>query len=205
MILQAMQASGIPLPATTSPNAKLVSGGFLDIGTIALQSASSYLWLVGNETTVGAITAPSGARLLLQYSPSNPASAIGLEELPDTSQTVNYNNLNNIFPYPVTTLVIGSSLQTGDITIGSLGEVDLGSANIVAISTGGGQVDSLSNVITTGIVAGIQSASVFVTPTQESMAIEVEDPEYLDDDEERKKLIALADDGEGNSQMCAGQ
>lgn len=197
------------------------------MGSVTLTGNNNYMWLVADSVSSGSISAPGGADLLLQYSPFTNSNTIGVEEFaPEAAvaqklsspisaspisasmaQQTNYNNVDHFAGIPATTLAIGGSQQTGSITIGAGGLIDIGSKNMLFISSQ--TIASPANIVTTGIVAasGIVGTlqpvatlqpTAFVNPRLET--IRVNDRGQVIDDEDRDD--SLVDDLSEDSGMC---
>jgi len=149
--LSILAEKGIPLPSTPNPNAKFVAGGTLNLGTISMSGNVPYLWMVADTTNIQGLNIPNATDVVVQYSPFTLSKSIGVEDAPDTSELVNYNNLQHFGILPGTTIIIGSSSQTGDINIGNLGKIDIGSKNIVFVTSA--RIATIDNVISSGVVA----------------------------------------------------
>jgi len=218
LMLDVMERAGIPLPANTAPNLKFTAGSSMFAGDIEVTADDAYLWfetdfLSGvniyapvSQAVVGRGAPRPGDSLTVQYSPLNGHHKISLEDqsqLPVPEQ-VNYNNASHIWPQPMTTVVFGSAKQTAPISVGKNGKLDIGSRNIVLLTTPD-KVDSTSNIITTGIIATSgfvasveREPAVFITPRLDSF--EVETDTIWDEEEERKKR--LVENSEPEHNMC---
>ena len=102
----------------------------------------------------------------------------------------------------MTTLVIGSAQQSGPMTVGANGLIDIGARNILLLTTPD-SVTLPSNIITTGIVAtsgfvGTLREEVFVTPRLENFDVEVES--WWLEAERRKQQVL--ENGDNNHGMC---
>ncbi|MCP4469121.1 MAG: filamentous hemagglutinin N-terminal domain-containing protein [Gammaproteobacteria bacterium] len=216
MMLDIMQKEEIPLPANGDPNLKFKSGKFgsIDTGDIEVDASDAYLWFetddLGEVNIYGPEEAPSGGggkasrpegTLTVQYSPYNSHHVISLENeyeyespVPErrrSEEQVNYYNSNHIKGKPMTTVVFGSAKQTGEIEVGLDGKLDIGSRNIILLTTPD-EVDSTSNIITTGIIAtsgfvASLGTDLFVLPRLDSMVVETET--LWDEEEKRKKQL----------------
>jgi hypothetical protein len=137
-------------------------------------------------------------------SPNNPIATIGFEDSSATTEMVNYSNAQHVSGQPMTTVAIGSAQQSGPITVGANGPIDIGSKNIIFLTTPN-DVDSPNNIITTGIVATSGSVAsvddqseVFVTPRLENFDVNMET--WLQEVERRRRqLVDYVDDDHG---MC---
>jgi filamentous hemagglutinin family protein len=178
---QIMQVNGIPLSTTANPNAKFVAGGNLDLGTITMQGDVPYLWMSAANTTIAGLDLPTATNVLVQYSPIDPTVTIGVEDTADLSRTVNYNNLAHFQVLPGTTVAIGSSQQTGDIFVGQNGDIDIGNQNMIFLTLG--NVDSIDNVISNGVVTML-STEGFITPRLGNISVWGGDGPETDDEED---------------------
>ena len=181
LLRQIMQANGIPLSTTANPNAKFVAGNNLDLGTVTMQGNVPYLWMSAANTTIAGLNLPTATDVLVQYSPTDPTVTIGVEDIADLGQTVNYNNLAHFNVLPGTTVAIGSSLQTGDIFVGQNGDIDIGNQNMIFLTLG--NVDSIDNVISNGVVTML-STEGFITPRLGNISVWGGDGPGTDDDKD---------------------
>ena len=182
LTLAFLASKGITPPTTPNPNAKFRAGGTLDLGIISMAGNAPYLWLEADTTNIQGLTSPLPSDVVVQFSPFTLTKTIGVEAALSTSQDVNYNYLDHFSGLPGTTIIIGSSLQTGAITIGDLSKVDIGAKNMVAVTAS--RITSISNVISTGIVAElIVGSSTFITP----VLTDVEAPAGIVDDADKEK------------------
>jgi hypothetical protein len=170
-------------------------------GDVNMFGRNGYLWFSADQLDVGSISTQGGA-LLVQYSPFTPTKTIGFEDAPASLEQVNYNNLDHVFSLPMTTVAIGSAEQSGPMTVGANGTLDIGARNIIFLTTPD-NVNSRANVITTGIVAGsgfVASAREegFVPPRLDNFDVEVEG--WWLEAERRKQQLVEA--GENNHGMC---
>jgi filamentous hemagglutinin family protein len=203
LVLDILDKAGIGLPANNNPNAMFEAGGSMFTGDVNLSASNGYLWFSADQLTVGSISAPAGP-LLVQYSPFTPTRDIAFEDLPASPQPpqVNYDNSNHVALLPMTTLVIGSAQQSGPMTVGANGLIDIGARNILLLTTPD-SVTLPSNIITTGIVAtsgfvGTLREEVFVTPRLENFDVEVES--WWLEAERRKQQVL--ENGDNNHGMC---
>ncbi|MCP4432027.1 MAG: hypothetical protein GY806_13700, partial [Gammaproteobacteria bacterium] len=201
LLLSTMSNEGIALPASNNPNAKFEAGGTMVTGDITLTGSNSYLWFSADMLTVDSITAPA-APLLVQYSPFTITNTIGVEDIESLAEQTNYNNLNHFSTLPATTIAIGGTQQTGSISVGNNGVMNLGAKNIIFLNTPN-DVNSLDNIITTGTVAdsGIVAslASVFVSPRLEN--IDVDNSSWWLEEQERERLL-VENETDDSSGMC---
>jgi len=211
LLLDIMDKVGIGLPANNNPNAMFEAGGSLDVGDVNLSATNGYLWFSADHLTVGNISTQGGA-LLVQYSPFTPTLGIVFEDqspfvgrggsVQARHGLVEYDNSNHVSPIPMTTVAIGSAQQSGPITVGANGVIDIGARNIIFLTTPD-DVNSRANVITTGIVAGsgfvgTVREEVFVTPRLENFTVEVESW-WLEAERRKQQLI---EEGASNNGMC---
>jgi len=210
LALSALTYNGIPLPTTSNPNAKFVAGGTLNLGTISMTGNVPYLWMVADTTNIQGLALPKSGDVVVQYSPFTVSKSIGVEDVPDTSELVNYNNLQHFGILPGTTIIVGSSQQTGDINIGNLGKIDIGSKNIVFVTSA--KITTIDNIISSGVVAELlvgqfngqliltKGGEEFVAP----ILTEVEVMPALSDDpaKEKDRRKHLIKDDEDKILMC---
>jgi hypothetical protein len=213
-VIAAMNNLGLPLPAGGNPNAKLQAGGTLSMGNTTVTSSNAYLWFSADTLVLNPVSAPVSANLLMQYSPLTATNTIGMEDFPEILQTglaqqesgndqmTSYTNSDHIEGFPMTTIVIGSSLQSGNMTLGGDGSVDIGSKNIIFI--GSGNVDSIENVISTGIVSRggfvAFTEEIFIPPVLADIDVNRGDNTLLIDEEERNRQVVTNQTDE--SGMC---
>jgi len=208
-----MDKVGIGLPANNNPNAMFEAGGSLDVGDVNLSATNGYLWFSADHLSVGNISTQGGA-LLVQYSPFTPTLGIVFEDQPPfvgrggsvqaRHGLVEYDNSNHVSPIPMTTVAIGSAQQSGPITVGANGLIDIGARNIIFLTTPD-SVTSPSNIITTGIVATSgfvgsvgRDPEVFVTPRLDSFDVEIESW-WLEAERRKQQLI---EEGANDNGMC---
>ncbi|MCP4768018.1 MAG: hypothetical protein GY875_17330, partial [Gammaproteobacteria bacterium] len=219
LVLDILEKAGIPLPANGDPNLKFQAGGTMHTGDIEATASNAYLWFETDEVlSVSSISAPSGP-LMVQYSPFTPTLSIVFEDKsPDFEPSpdyepppdivprarvsqVNYDNSNHISPFPMTTVVLGSAKQSGPMTVGANGPIDIVARNILLLTTPD-NVNSPDNVITTGIVATsgfvASGREVFIAPRLDSFEV---DTETIWDEEEKrnKQLVETPEEDHG---MC---
>ncbi|MCP4334134.1 MAG: filamentous hemagglutinin N-terminal domain-containing protein [Gammaproteobacteria bacterium] len=222
LVLNIMEAAGIPLPANSDPNLKFQAGGTMHTGDIEATASNAYLWFETDEVlSVSNISAPVGP-LTVQYSPFTPTLGIVFEDQspsldPDPPPQdilprgrlaqarpleVYYDNASLISPFPMTTVVLGSAKQSGPMTVGANGPIDIVARNILLLTIPD-NVNSPDNVITTGIVAtsGFVASlgrDVFISPRLDSFEVETET--VWDQEEERKRqLVETPEEDHG---MC---
>jgi len=219
LVLDIMERAGIPLPAHNDPNLKFQAGGTMHTGDIEATASNAYLWFETDEVlSVSNISAPVGP-LTVQYSPFTPTLGIVFEDQPPSLDLppqdiiqrgrlaqarpllVNYDNSNLISSFPMTTVVLGSAQQSGPMTVGANGPIDIVARNILLLTTPD-NVNSPDNVITTGIVATsgfvASGREVFITPRLDSFEVETET--IWDEEEERKRqLVETPEEDHG---MC---
>jgi len=196
---------GIPPPSTANPNAKFSAGGTLtltdgDSGSLTMDGDIPYLWLEADTVNIGGLSLPDASDVVVQYSAFTKTASIGVETGADdtTGQTVNFNNLDHFAFLPGTTIIIGDALHTGDIVIA---DVDILAKNMVAVTAA--KVDSISNVISTGIVAELIIGAIdneFVIPVLTEVEVDLD----LIDDllKEKRKKKDLIEDDEAAIKMC---
>jgi hypothetical protein len=102
----------------------------------------------------------------------------------------------------MTTVAIGSAQQSGPITVGANGTIDIGARNIIFL-TRPDSVTLPSNIITTGIVAtsgfvGSVREEVFVTPRLDNFHVEAESW-WLEAERRKQQLI---EEGADDNGMC---
>lgn len=199
-----LATQGIPLPTTANPNAKFSAGGTLNLGTITMDGDIPYLWMEADVTNIGGLVLPTASDVVVQYSPFTLTKTINVEDQPvATNSFVNYNNLEHFSILPGTTIIIGSSLHTGEVLIGGVADVDIVAKNMVAVTAS--NITSIDNVISTGIVAELQLGFAFpdddfVTPILTEVEVgllPVDDPA-----EEKEKKKNLVKDDEEEIKMC---
>jgi filamentous hemagglutinin family protein len=203
LLFSVMNSVGIGLPNNSGPNLLLQAGNTVFTGDIAATASNAYFWFAANSLGTGSYTVPAGP-LLVQMSPNNPIATIGFEDSSATTEMVNYSNAQHVSGQPMTTVAIGSAQQSGPITVGANGPIDIGSKNIIFLTTPN-DVDSPNNIITTGIVATSGSVAsvddqseVFVTPRLENFDVNMET--WLQEVERRRRqLVDYVDDDHG---MC---
>ena len=205
LVLDILDRANIGLPANNSPNALFEAGGSLFTGDVNMSASNGYLWFSADQLSVGSISAPAGP-LLVQYSPFTPTHNIAFEDLPASPQPqqVSYDNLQHVASLPITTLAIGSAEQSGPMTVGANGTIDIGAKNILLLTTPD-NVTSPANVITSGIVATSgfvasvrEEVDVYLPPRLEDMDVEV-DNWWLEAERRKQQLV---DAGENNHGMC---
>jgi filamentous hemagglutinin len=204
LVLEIMEEVGIPLPANSDPNLKFQAGGSMVSGDIEVTASNAYLWFETDELVVGDMSAPDGP-LTVQYSPFTPTLEIVFEDQPPVSASgldqqgrpdqVNYDNSSHIGSRPITTVVIGSADQSGAITAGANGPIDIVDRNMLLLTTPD-DVDSPANVITTGIVATSgfvasveREPDVFIAPRLDSIEVETEIDTVWDQEQRRKRRL----------------
>ncbi|MBE9568306.1 MAG: filamentous hemagglutinin N-terminal domain-containing protein [Proteobacteria bacterium] len=195
-----LASQGIPLPTTANPNAKFSAAGAINLGDVTMQGGVPYLWLEADSSNMQSLSAPSASSVIVQYSPYTVSKTIGVEAVPDTGQSVNYNNVdhfNVLDSIPSATIIVGSSAQKGDITIGDVGKVDIGSKNMVVVTAS--KVTSIDNVISTGIVAellidNIITEEVFVTPVLTEVEVDIKPVEDTEDEKKKRKDLITNDE-----------
>ncbi|HSN18282.1 MAG TPA: hypothetical protein VLV87_08720, partial [Gammaproteobacteria bacterium] len=161
LLLQALATVGLS-PASPRPNAYFNAGGTLTLGKFTLNG--DYLYMqAANITLLGPVTAPTNS--VIQFAPTTGPASIGVEQTPGTGSVLNLSNSLLLSLFPGTTLVIGNGTESGAVTLGSSGPIDIGSSNLIVETSG--TVTGLSNVISTGLVSTVQSllASVLPPPT----------------------------------------
>ena len=203
LLLDVMNNAGIGLPASSNPNARFEAGGGLISGDVNMTASDGYLWYSADQLSVGNISTPGGP-LLVQYSPLTPSNSIGFEDLSSSLLQTNYDNSNHVSSLPMTTVAIGSAQQTGPITVGANGPIDIGARNIVFLTTPD-DVNSTANIITTGIVATsgfvasvAREPEVFITPRLDSFRVETES--WVE--REQRRARRLLEIREGDHGMC---
>jgi hypothetical protein len=124
-----------------------------------------YLYLQGTNVSLSsAVTAPKG--LVVQVAAANPAATTDVEGKGANGANLNLNGSGFIDRFgDGTTLVVGASGQTGDITLGNNGTFDIGSDNLILDT--GGNITGLGNVTSTGIVSSLEAllGSAVAPPT----------------------------------------
>jgi hypothetical protein len=215
LVLTILEELDISLPTNVDPNLKFEAGGSMVTGDVEVTAANAYLWFETDLLTVGDISAPEGA-LTVQYSPFTPTLEIAFENEPSASEAagsqdtvqriegleqVTYYNSSHIDSLPaMTTVVIGSEEQTGAMTVGAEGPIDIGANNILFLTVPD-EVDSPDNVKTNGIVAtsGIVK-TIFIPPTADSTELEISTS--ADEEEEQEGESQLVAEPEGDHGMC---
>jgi len=197
-----LATKGITPPTTPNPNAKFRAGGELNMGTITMDGDIPYLWLEADTTNIAGLTLPEASDVVVQFSPYTLTATITVEDEPVPTNTfVNYNNLEHFGILPGTTIIIGSSLHTGDIIIGDLGDIDIVSKNMVAVTSS--SISSISNVISTGIVAELIIGGFnneFVTPILTEVQVSLDPVD--DPSKEKDKKKNLVEDDEEEIKEC---
>jgi filamentous hemagglutinin family protein len=148
----AFAAGGIPI-TSLAPNAAFIAGGAVSLGGLTLKGG--YLYLQAASVTLGsAVTAPKG--VVVQVAPASSTGTTDMEGKGASGANLNLNNTGFLDQFgDGTTLVLGASGQTGDITLGNGGSFDIGSDNLIVDT--GGNVTGLGNVISTGIVSSLEA------------------------------------------------
>jgi hypothetical protein len=155
-------AAGIPVGAI-APNATFAAGGTVSLSGLTMKGG--YLYLQGTNVSLSsAVTAPKG--LVVQVAAANPAATTDVEGKGANGANLNLNGSGFIDRFgDGTTLVVGASGQTGDITLGNNGTFDIGSDNLILDT--GGNITGLGNVTSTGIVSSLEAllGSAVAPPT----------------------------------------
>jgi len=162
VLASGLAAGGIPFTSIT-PNASFIAGGAVSLGSLTMKG--SYLYLQGSSVSLGgAVTAPKG--LVVQVAAASPTGTTDLEGKGAAGADLNLNNTGFLDQFADgTTLVLGASGQTGDISLGNNGTFDIGSDNLILDTSG--NITGLGNVTSTGLVSSLEAllGSLVVPPT----------------------------------------
>ena len=121
---------------------------------------------------------------------------------------MNYNFADHFSILEGTTVIIGSTDHTGDITLGEMSSVDIGAQNLVAVTAR--RVDGLDNVISSGIVAELLTQGVTMEPIPDEIFVspvvtEIEIEQLIrivTDEEEEERLRRKVSSDEEAPNMC---
>lgn len=176
------------------PNATLVAGGSLGLGNFTL--TGNYLYMeAASYNLTGPISVP--ASTVVQFAPVSLPGSIGIEPGTSTSAQLNLSgSLLNLFP--ATTMLVGSSGTSGNVTIGTQGTITLnGGSNFFVYTTG--TVTGLENILSTGLVGNLLELVNFQIPT--ASEIQTSNSGTTDDttDQKKKKNSILSGDQSGDS------
>ena len=148
LVTDFLLANGVSVP-NLNPNALFLAGNSAQIGN--LNMSGHYLWVEANEVSfTGTVTTPQN--VLVQLLPSDPLASISFENSVAGLQQVNYGNAEHLSPFTGTTIALGAGFHQGEIVIGELGEINVGSKNILFV-TQNGNVTGDDQVTTTGLLA----------------------------------------------------
>ncbi|MEL0082450.1 MAG: hypothetical protein VW985_05350, partial [Gammaproteobacteria bacterium] len=198
LVTDFLKANGITVPSD-NPNALFLAGNSVNLGN--LDMSGHYLWVEANSVSfTGSVNTPQN--VLVQLLPADPTLTIGVEDQFAELQQVNFGNLEHFSVFSGTTIAVGASFHLGDINIGELGAIDVGSKNMLFVNQNG-NITGLDQVISTGLVALLSLAPVTdqlqeIVDTIDSVDDLVDsggDPNDDEDDEEEEE-IAGADDGD---------
>ncbi len=165
-------------PATPNPNGFFKAGGNLTLGGVKL--TGTYLSLQGATVTVlGPVSVPIDA--LIQVAPANPSSSIDIEDAPVagadtrvlTNSTTGAFNLSNqafLSLFPGATIAVGDVAETGAVTLGANGPINIGATNLIIDTLG--PVTGLGTVISTGHVVSL--LSILGPPVQPPTTSEID-------------------------------
>ncbi|HET7650999.1 MAG TPA: hypothetical protein VFL15_09915, partial [Gammaproteobacteria bacterium] len=177
------------------PNATFVAGGTLGLGAMTL--TGDYLYMeAGSYNLTGPVSVPSTT--VVQFAPTVLTGTIGIE--PGTSTTSQLNlsgSLLNLFPG--TTLLVGATGVSGDVSIGKTGTITLsGNSNFLVDTTG--TVTGLNNILSSGLVSNLLELANFQVPTageiQNTGTTSGDDP--LNDHKKKQTTVTGIDDNNGN-------
>ena len=216
LVLEILELADLPEPPNGAPNLKFLAGTSMYTGQIETTTSNAYLWFEADDVMVHGISAPSGP-LTVQYSPFTSSLEIIFEHEPPPPEDpppllelrpagridpISYYNSEHVEPFPITTLVLGGSGQSGPMTVGANGPIDIGAKNILLLNLPE-NVNSAANIITTGLVAtsgfvGLTGEEVFISPRLDSFEVEIET--LWEEVEERKKQLVEAPEEEHG--MC---
>ncbi|MGH8399549.1 MAG: beta strand repeat-containing protein, partial [Gammaproteobacteria bacterium] len=170
------------------PNATFVAGGTLGIGKFTL--TGDYLYMEATDYNLtGPISVPT--ETVVQFAPVVPTGTIDVEPGTPTAGKLNLSgDLLNLFPG--TTLMVGVTGATGDVTIGSKGTITLKGGSNFLINTEG-NVTGLENILTTGLVGNLLELVNFQIPT----ANEIQNSGSTTDDTSDEKKKKDVDTGGG--------
>ena len=184
--------AGEGLAPSSTPNAYF-AGNNVSLGN--LNMTGDYLYIASNTLSLAGF---SGAAddTLVQLTSLNPAASIGVEDQPANTSTVNYSNSDIFSFFAGHTLAIGSTSNTGDITIGQNGTLDIGSTNFFAVTTG--SVTGLDKVLSTGVVKDLEGllGGTFEVPQTDEIDATQNPSAYLDDEFGHDAGDDLSDDEE---------
>jgi filamentous hemagglutinin family protein len=139
-------------PASLSPNATFIAGGSLTLGNLSM--TGSYLYLQAASVAIlGKVTVPTGT--VVQVAPIDPTASIGFEDKPGSGSDFNLSNSGFLSLFPEITLLLGTSAQTGNITLGGNGNIDIGADNLVVATAG--TITGLDKITSTGLVTSLMS------------------------------------------------
>lgn len=164
----------LPLPDTMDPNLFIRVNGALTVDDLTLTGVHPYAWLEASNTTVNSLTLPNASHVTFQYSPYDPQSAIGIHAT-SAGSALSGSDIDYVAgDYAAltaglgvnSTLIIGSSQQTGAISIGADGDIDIGAQNIGVFVKSGTAIGGLNHILTTGTVFTLETtaATGFVEP-----------------------------------------
>ena len=154
VLLEGLAAVGLS-PGSPNPNGAFFAGGSVNLGGLKL--TGSYLLLQGAAVSLlGPVSVPHGA--LVQVVPFDSAVPIDIEDAPAASSvltlvtgptTFGLTNQGFISLFPGATVAVGNTGETGDVTLGANGPLDIGDTNLVIFTLG--SVTGLGTVTSTGI------------------------------------------------------
>ena len=228
MILDVFEILGIERPNGGNPNLFFHADSYLDPGEIYLSEGNGYLWFESDFVSQVNISAP-GAPLFVQYSPHTVTNEINIENVLPVSEMSEMVSLRPVrhetgvphtgyefaehLDIPATTIAFGGAEQVGRITVGLEGNINVAARNIFLLTTPD-DVDSPSNIITSGIIAtssilalkpeepgggGEREPGDFVTPRLENFSVSVEEEDLYEKRREERETLSTTEDDHG---MC---
>ncbi|HEX7046014.1 MAG TPA: filamentous hemagglutinin N-terminal domain-containing protein [Gammaproteobacteria bacterium] len=163
----------------------LVQGQDVTLGDFEL--AGDYLFIKAGTLAFSGTVTSGNPNLLVQLAPLNAGAAMHLTQ----SGTPGYSNTGHLGLFDGTTFALGTTANTGDMTIAADGAtIDIGASNLFVLTTG--TVTGLDNVLSTGVVKDLATliGGEFEVPqtdeidTSQNLVQSLRDDYELDDGED---------------------
>jgi filamentous hemagglutinin family protein len=150
--LQLLAGQGVDVP-TGGPNLVMRAQNIkLGSGTLA----GDYVYLETDNLSITGEFVPSDPGLLLQIAPTGMGASFSLEQSAPGSSDVNYVFNDMLDRFNASTIALGSTKHTGDVTISNHStNVDIDATNLFVLTNG--TTTGLGKVLSTGIVKDLQA------------------------------------------------
>jgi hypothetical protein len=162
-----------------------------------------YIYMAANDVSINGNVTVNGASPVVQIVPTLAANSMGFDETTAGGQDSNFLWANQLDKIEGHTLILGSTSHAGDAFLGSTGAIDIGSTNLLVLTSG--SVSGFDKLTSTGVIGDVSGRinepapppapvadGIFETP----LVDEIEDDS---DDDDENDTVKAGEDADGDS------